>query len=538
MKRRVPLLVLAALFPLLLPAAAEANFVSELTGGATPGFSANGSPFGITTGPDGRIWFTEYNDPGRVGRVNADGTVIELTGGLTPGFSANGHPVSITNGPDGHLWFTEEDIGGPGRVGRVNADGTVTEFTGGVTPGFSAGMAPEGITTGPDGHIWFTELLSGVARINGDGTVTEFPAGVTPGFSANAAPREITSGPDGHIWFTEGGNPGRIGRLNADGTVTEFTGGVTQGFSANSFPYAITTGPDGNIWFTEAANPGRVARLYIGIGAVQEFTGGVTPGFSANGRPEGITTGSNGDIWFTEGGIDRFAFLAPTGTVTEEQSGLNGFNGSLPAGITTGPEGDIWFTEVFDPGGLARVGPQATTDSASSVRQTSVTLNGTLNPGGLAVSACHFDFGTSSSYGSTVDCPRPGPGSNSVALSAVVNGLTPSTTYHYRLVGSTGFATSRGADRTFTTLAPRASPPPPPPPPPPSPVCRVPNVRGLRLVRARRAIVAAHCTVGKLVRKYSRTVKKGRVISEKPRARTKLANKAKVNLVVSRGRRR
>jgi virginiamycin B lyase len=57
--------------------------VTELTGGATPGFSANGAPVGIAVGPDGRIWFTEQAPPGRVARVNGDGTVTELTGGVT-----------------------------------------------------------------------------------------------------------------------------------------------------------------------------------------------------------------------------------------------------------------------------------------------------------------------------------------------------------------------------------------------------------------------------------------------------------------------
>ena len=103
---------------------------------ATPVFSANGTPRDVTAGPDGRIWFTQQGPPGRVARVNGDGTVTELTGGVTPGFSANATPTDITTGPDGRIWFTEQAP--PGRVARVNGDGSVTEFGGG-----DDGLPPE-----------------------------------------------------------------------------------------------------------------------------------------------------------------------------------------------------------------------------------------------------------------------------------------------------------------------------------------------------------------------------------------------------------
>jgi Glycosyl hydrolase family 26/PASTA domain len=67
--------------------------------------------------------------------------------------------------------------------------------------------------------------------------------------------------------------------------------------------------------------------------------------------------------------------------------------------------------------------------------------------------------------------------------------------------------------------------------------CVVPNVKNKPLAAAKRAILARHCRVGKIRRAYSK-VKKGRVISEKPKPRVVLPNRGKVNLVVSRGRKR
>ena len=69
-------------------------------------------------------------------------------------------------------------------------------------------------------------------------------------------------------------------------------------------------------------------------------------------------------------------------------------------------------------------------------------------------------------------------------------------------------------------------------------LCGVPHVRGRPLPAARLAIARAGCRVGGVRRGYSATVRLGRVISETPRPGTVLRKGAKVNLVVSRGRKR
>jgi uncharacterized delta-60 repeat protein len=70
------------------------------------------------------------------------------------------------------------------------------------------------------------------------------------------------------------------------------------------------------------------------------------------------------------------------------------------------------------------------------------------------------------------------------------------------------------------------------------PFCVVPAVRGQKLAVARTRLIRANCRLGNVKRAYSRRVKSGRVISQRPRARARLPERANVNLVVSRGRRR
>ena len=65
--------------------------------------------------------------------------------------------------------------------------------------------------------------------------------------------------------------------------------------------------------------------------------------------------------------------------------------------------------------------------------------------------------------------------------------------------------------------------------------CTVPKVTGKTLAAAKKAIVRADCSVGKITKAASTNVAAGRVISSKPKAKSHVAYKAKVALVVSKG---
>jgi hypothetical protein len=66
-------------------------------------------------------------------------------------------------------------------------------------------------------------------------------------------------------------------------------------------------------------------------------------------------------------------------------------------------------------------------------------------------------------------------------------------------------------------------------------LCTVQEIKRQTLRNAKRTLARANCRVGKIRRAYSRRVKKGRVISQKPRFGAVLAGGSKVDLVVSRG---
>jgi Right handed beta helix region/PASTA domain len=84
---------------------------------------------------------------------------------------------------------------------------------------------------------------------------------------------------------------------------------------------------------------------------------------------------------------------------------------------------------------------------------------------------------------------------------------------------------------------PPAPPASPPAPPRPAVRCRVPAVKGKHLRVARKRIVAARCRLGRVRLVRSRRAK-GIVLAQRPRAGRKLPRGTRVNLVVSRGRKR
>jgi hypothetical protein len=99
---------------------------------------------------------------------------------------------------------------------------------------------------------------------------------------------------------------------------------------------------------------------------------------------------------------------------------------------------------------VSSAAPTVTTKAASSVKDTSATLNGSVNPNGLATTV-YFEYGTSTSYGTKTPAVSAGSGTGTKSVSAAVTGLTGGATYHFRLVATNATGTTNGADQTFAT---------------------------------------------------------------------------------------
>ena len=102
----------------------------------------------------------------------------------------------------------------------------------------------------------------------------------------------------------------------------------------------------------------------------------------------------------------------------------------------------------------ARNPPALTTGEAMGVTQTSATLTGTVNPEGEEVKSCAVEYGTTPSLGGSAPCASlPSTGTSPVEVAIPLAGLSPGTTYYYRLVAESTGGAEVGTASTFTTLA-------------------------------------------------------------------------------------
>jgi uncharacterized protein (TIGR02145 family) len=95
--------------------------------------------------------------------------------------------------------------------------------------------------------------------------------------------------------------------------------------------------------------------------------------------------------------------------------------------------------------------PSATTNAATSLANTTATLNGTVNANGCSTTVT-FDYGLTASYGSTLTAVQsPVSGTTLTSVSVGITGLASGQTYHYRVKAVSTGGPAYGGDILFTT---------------------------------------------------------------------------------------
>jgi virginiamycin B lyase len=115
------------------------------------------------------LYFTEFSS-GKIGSLfYGASSPLETAITLPPDNNVAPLPFAIVEGPDGNMWFTDFDTAAIGRFSVSNS--SIVEY---ATP--TLGASPYDITAGTDGALWFTELFQNqIGRITTSGTITEYP---------------------------------------------------------------------------------------------------------------------------------------------------------------------------------------------------------------------------------------------------------------------------------------------------------------------------------------------------------------------------
>lgn len=102
--------------------------------------------------------------------------------------------------------------------------------------------------------------------------------------------------------------------------------------------------------------------------------------------------------------------------------------------------------------------PTVSTGGVLSIGRQGAVVEGTVDPRGTD-STYWFEFGPSVSYGSATDeFPAPAMPAGPRSVTASLSGLSPATTYHFRLVARNAGGTVQGDDATLLTLDPNQPP--------------------------------------------------------------------------------
>jgi streptogramin lyase len=291
-----------------------------------------GIPTDIAVGRDGSLWLAYYApDQNKIRRVRPDGIYTDYY--LRTPYNS---PYRITTGPDGALWFTQPGIA---QAGSIDDGGTCRYF-----PLEDRMSIPLAIAAGPYNAIWVAvhniHTGNSVIKIEPNGSMTIFPINDrTPGLLSIAAGHNntiwlsafdgtrivqletngethvhnlpqpdtvissITAGPDDAMWFAMPHN-NRIGRITTSGSITQFALPT-----ANAAPTDIVTGSDGFLWFTEHRGR-RISRISTD-GYITQF-----PLSIPSAIPLRLAAGSDNRLWFTYENLPAVGHISPDGTIT------------------------------------------------------------------------------------------------------------------------------------------------------------------------------------------------------------------------------
>jgi sugar lactone lactonase YvrE len=337
-----------------LALAAAPRRIATIAGDGTPGYSATriNNPYGLTTGPDGGLYFCEV-DNHRVRRLDLKTQRLStVAGNGNQGYSGDGGPAleASLNQPyevrfdhAGNMFFVEMQNH---VVRRVDArTRLITTIAGTGQPGFSGDSGPakkaqlrqpHSIAFAPDGALLICDIGNlRIRRVDlGTGIISTFAgtgeAGPTPDGAMLAGtplngPRAITTDSAGNLYVVlREGN--MVYRLDAaDHTFHHIAGTGEKGYSGDGGParFARLSGPKGIAWapddslYIADTESHTIRRIDLKTGVIQTVAGTGERGDGPDGeplacrlsRPHGIFAGPDGVIYIGDSESHRIRVL-------------------------------------------------------------------------------------------------------------------------------------------------------------------------------------------------------------------------------------
>ncbi len=395
------------------------------------------------------VWFCMLGGCASLLSASAQAKVVHLFAGSFPaggsepfGVAVNDttHDVYVVDRASKHV--VEFDETGTSILGEFDGSGSPT---GAFSEPTEIAVDNSGNPLDPSqGDVYVVDNIHGVVdKFSAAGTYQSQLTGAPKGaFSKGANDLGVAVGPDGTVWVLQHAS-GRVDSFT-DGLVNEYISETDSGDTSLRNGFGLDTGGDFYL------NKGEKIESYTKSGL------SIKPNLDSEDPAANFDTGltvdpaqseiyiDNVNPFFTESTIGAFSL---TGTPIE-RFGLGHLGFSRGVAVDAS-DGTVYASDVT----TGRVSffnavtvPSVSAGQLSGRSPRSVTFNGTVDPEGEPVTRCVFEYGPTASYGQSAPCSPAsvGKGTSPVAVSAVVTGLTPENTYHYRLVAenSSGVASS------------------------------------------------------------------------------------------------
>jgi hypothetical protein len=453
--------------------------------GSFEGFIFDGPTSLVAVDANGTIFGVNQNNP--VIRIYGPDPVEGGTfqSEFTPEGPGGPRNIAIDRG-DGSLYVDGEMSYGGSVVRRYLSDGAPTPtYT--LDPSFEVPLA-QGIAVDPTTHDLLVADPSAEAVRRYDTTGTLVETIPTP----SIAPTWILAAPDGSFYVapavgpdvthfsaagTQLGAIAGVGAIHgltldsADSAIVALVGPTLKTYSTAGTLLSESPAKDGGV--SLAFDPGTDLLYEHGRGNGIRVYSAVTvpavepPTFSSIGHHTvhlstevdpgaGPPAESTMHFEYSEDGGTTWIStpqqeVLAAGTFEADLAGLKPNQAYLVRAVAKNSEASKTTGSV--PFSTPEIAPEVITGNPTDVAETSAVLNGAINAGGLQTTF-HFEYGLTSAYGSRAPVAIEATAGDSRlnrAYSRTISGLTPGTTYHFRIVATNSLGTTEGADRTFTT---------------------------------------------------------------------------------------
>ena len=359
------------------------------------------------------------------------------------------------------------DVYGANLLGAFPEPGEAVRFTsaGAQQASFATGLTLSGVAGDPlTGNVYVhdAQVLEGgtdpqvlVYAATGGTALDSFSV---PHQDGEGTYPQLATDAAGNLYFPSNEDEAVI-KFSPDGTeLSRIDPGAEDGELSN--PSAVAVDSTGDVYVVDGHTfdfvNGRVRKF--------DSSGALDPSFAVTGNVVSVAVDPTTDEVFVARGagasyhVERYS---PAGVETDD-FGAGEFSEPLFPGIQShlAVDGDTGIVYASDPAGEAievfepLAEPISTTDPATAVGQTAATLNGTADRNGAAgISGCEFEWGTGDQFDQAIACDEIPATDGPNAVSASLTGLSPATTYEYRLVVTTDAGSTTGATQEFTTAA-------------------------------------------------------------------------------------